>query len=414
MLIDIHRLHKISKKKSRLIIGLMSGTSLDGLDIALCKFTGNGAQTKVNILAFDTVSYSENFKNEVRKIFAKKTIPFEHLVVLNEQIGIKHAEIILDFLKKNKTAPTKIDLIASHGQTVYHAPKAQHGLANYPNGTLQIGDGDHIAVKTGIITISDFRQKHIAVGGEGAPLAAYGDYFLFSSPDENRIMLNLGGIANFTFLPASLRASEVFATDTGPGNTLLDACVQNYFSGKYYDKDAEIASKGKINYALLNTLLQHDYFEKQSSGTTGPEVFNLAFVEKSQTQSDTKNISIEDLLATLTAFSAQTIASRISDFVFRMQREVFASSEDFLKIRIYMSGGGAHNPLLVSSLKKLLPDYTFGTTDELGINGDAKEAVLFATLANECVAGEKKSLSSDADGSFFFPAISMGKISLPM
>ncbi len=413
MLTDILRLYKISKKKSRLIIGLMSGTSLDGLDIALCKFTGNGAQTNVNILAFDTVSYNENFKNEIRKIFAKETIPFEHLVVLNEQIGIKHAEIILDFLKKNKTAPTKIDLIASHGQTVYHAPKAQHGLKNYPNATLQIGDGDHIAVKTGIITISDFRQKHIAVGGEGAPLAAYGDYFLFSSPHENRIMLNMGGIANFTFLPASLHPSEVFVTDTGPGNTLLDACVQNYFPGKSYDKDAEIASKGKINYALLNTLLQHDYFKKQSSGTTGPEVFNLAFVEQAQEKSQTKDISVEDLLATLTAFSAQTIASRISDFGIQVKEdsEIRNSKSE---IRIYMSGGGVHNPLLVSSLKKLLPDCTFGITDDLGINGDAKEAVLFATLANECVAGEKKSLASNNACSYFFPAVSMGKISLPM
>ena len=331
-------------------------------------------------------------------------IPFEHLVVLNELIGITHADMILDFLKRNKTASIKIDLIASHGQTVYHAPKAQHSLKNYPNATLQIGDGDHIAVKTGIITLSDFRQKHIAVGGEGAPLAAYGDYFLFSSPEENRIMLNMGGIANFTFLPASLRAEDVFVTDTGPGNTLLDACMQNFFPGKSYDKDAEIASKGKINEALLNMLLQHDYFKLKTAGTTGPEVFNLAFVAQAQEKSNTKNISVEDLLATLTAFSAQTISEAISYKLSAISQKPSA--------KIYMSGGGAHNPLIVSMLKNLLPDYKFGITDELGINGDAKEAVLFATLANECVAGEKKSLGSGS-GAFFFPSVSMGKISLP-
>ena len=406
MLEDINKLHKISKKKSRLIIGLMSGTSLDGLDIALCKFTGNGAQTKVQVLAFDTFDYDEKYKNEIRKIFAKETIDFQHLVLMNEKIGTTHAEMILDFLKKYKISPTKIDLIASHGQTVYHAPKAQHGLQDYPNATLQIGDGDHIAVTTGIITISDFRQKHIAVGGEGAPLSAYGDYFLFSSPNENRIMLNMGGIANFTFLPASLRTDEVFVTDTGPGNTLLDACVRRYFPEKFYDKDAEIASKGKINDTLLNTLLQHEYFKKQSSGTTGPEVFNLSFVEQAQTQSGTKNISVEDLMATLTAFSAQTISEAI-----RFQVSGFRNDNQSTKI--YMSGGGAHNPLLVNSIKKLLPEYRFGITDDLGINGDAKEAVLFATLANECIAGEKKSLQGESAGSFFFPAVSLGKISLP-
>ena len=427
MLTDIHHLYKISKKKVRYIIGLMSGTSLDGLDIALGRFEGSGTQTKVSVVAFDTVTYTEIFKNEIRQVFAKETIPFQHLVLLNEKIGSAHAEMVLSFLKKHKIKPAKIDLIASHGQTVYHAPKIQHGLTDYPNGTLQIGDGDHIAVKTGIITLSDFRQKHIAFGGEGAPLAAYGDYFLFSTPDENRIMLNLGGIANFTFLPASLHASEVFVTDTGPGNTLLDACVRFYFPEKYYDKDAEMASKGIINTDLLKALLQHAYF-KNKSGTTGPEVFNLKFVEHAQEQSNTKNLSPENLLATLTAFSAQTIANSIiscqqsANNTTNLGRVLnpskvytqHATTDKIQPTTIYLSGGGMHNPLLVNSIKKLLPDFNFGTTDDLGINGDAKEAVLFATLANECVSGDKKIwMKNNADSSFFFPDISMGKISLP-
>ena len=427
---DIHHLYKISKKKVRYIIGLMSGTSLDGLDIVLCRFEGSGTETVVSIVAFDTISYDESFKNEIRKIFAKETIDFRHLVVLNEKIGIIHAGMILSFLKNHRIKTTKIDLIASHGQTVYHAPKSQHGLSDYPNATLQIGDGDHIAVTTGIITLSDFRQKHIAGGGEGAPLAAYGDYFLFSSSDENRIMLNLGGIANFTFLPASLLRSEVFVTDTGPGNTLLDACVRRYFPEKSYDKDAEIASKGIANDKLLNVLLQHTYF-KNHSGTTGPEVFNLAFVEHAQTLSETKTLSVENLLATLTAFSAQTIANSILSYlqsVISSQQSAFNTPKPAINTKtnfqrttnneqrttIYMSGGGMHNPLLVNTIKKLLPDFNFTTTNDLGINGDAKEAVLFAFLANECIAGEKRILIKNKEASvFFFPAVSMGKISLP-
>src|SRR5947208_4927537 len=139
-----------------------------------------------------------------------------------------------------------VDLIASHGQTIYHAPKYLHGFEKFSNATLQIGDGDHLAVKTGIITISDFRQKHVAAGGEGAPLAVYGDYLIFSKKGENRILLNIGGIANFTYLPGDLDATKVFSTDTGTGNTLMDAYMQSHYPGRYFDEGATVATAGKI------------------------------------------------------------------------------------------------------------------------------------------------------------------------
>src|SRR5690606_29098773 len=154
------------------------------------------------------------------------------------------------------------DLIASHGQTIFHAPKHQHRKDGYPNATLQIGDGDHIAMKTGIITLSDFRQKHIAAGGEGAPLAVYGDYLIFSSATENRIMLNIGGIANFTFLP-SAHLTGFFSSDVGPGNTLMDQFIQLKYPGKYYDENAAIASSGKPNSDLLNALLDHPFYKAE-------------------------------------------------------------------------------------------------------------------------------------------------------
>lgn len=398
---NISNLYQIAKKKSRKIIGLMSGTSLDGLDIALCEISGSGKETVVNLLKFETTDYSEAIKIEIRKVFAKKNIDFEHLVVLNEWIGILHAEMINDALKKWNIPATEIDLIASHGQTVLHAPKFLHQLEKFPNATLQIGDGDHIALKTGIITISDFRQKHIAAGGEGAPLAVYGDYFLFGKKGENRIMLNMGGIANFTYLPSSLDAEEVFVTDTGTGNTLIDLFVKHHFPEKNYDKDAQIAKQGFINTSLLSHLKDHDFFRQAFPKTIGPELFGFEYVKIALIKSNQSNIAVEDLVATLTRFSAETIAEAIQNTI----KNTTYKTEDF---NIYLSGGGTNNPLLVRWLKELLPCH-FYKSDDLGISSDAKEAVLFAILANETVSGERFNFGTKKG----VPSITMGKISMP-
>ncbi len=257
---NINRLCSISSQDSRLIIGLMSGTSLDGLDIALCRFTGSGLKTRIELLHFDTISYDDHFKDEIRSIFSKRLVDLEKVCLLNGWVALQHADMILQCLKKWNIGPDEIDLIASHGQTIYHAPKLLHPDDIYGNATLQIGDGDHLAVATGIITISDFRQKHIAAGGEGAPLAVYGDYFIFSKEGENRIMLNIGGIANFTYLPGNLDASEIFSTDTGPGNTLMDAYVQQYYKIPF-DRDSAIATQGKVNEKLLSELIRNSFLK---------------------------------------------------------------------------------------------------------------------------------------------------------
>jgi anhydro-N-acetylmuramic acid kinase len=397
---NIDKLYKIAQKEERLIIGLMSGTSMDGLDVALCKFRGSGGNTEVNIVAFETVGFTEDIKDEIRKIFAKATIEFQQLCVLNPWIGNLHAEIVNDCLKKWNISSEDVDLIASHGQTVFHAPKILHGLEKFPNATLQIGDGDHIAVKTGIITFSDFRQKHCAAGGEGAPLAVYGDYLIFSKRDENRILLNMGGIANFTYLAGNLDANEVFATDTGPGNTLIDAYVKKHF-GLPFDNNAKIASRGIVNQELLKELKNDKFFEEKSGEvmlpkTTGPELFNLEYLKKAQEKSKTLEHSHENILATLCRFSAETIAEAILQFKSN-------------SCKIYGSGGGVHNPLIMSNLRELLPNFDFQKTDDLGIAGDAKESVLFATLANEAIAGGQTNFGSRQG----VPSVSMGKISFP-
>ncbi len=396
---NIESLYRISNKAEKFVIGLMSGTSFDGLDIALCKIKGNGTDTKIELINFETIAYEPDFKEELKSVFAKRDVDLERICVLNEWLGLKYASTINDCLKKWNIKNNDVDLIASHGQTIYHAPKFLHTLDKFPNATLQLGDGDHIAVKTGIITISDFRQKHIAAGGEGAPLAAYGDYLIFSKKGENRIMLNIGGIANFTFLPDDLDPSKVLSTDVGPGNTMMDAFIQNNFPGKYFDKEAAVASKGKINFSLLDKLKKHSFFSRVFPKTIGPELFNLAYLQKAQHESGTGNLSVEDVMATLNSFSAETIAEAVKKNVEKNKKYI-----------IYLSGGGMHNPLLLSNIKSQLPGVEFHTTESININPDAKEAVLFALLANECVCGGKMNLGK---GRNEIPNVTMGKISFP-
>lgn len=394
---DINRLFNIAAKKQRKIIGLMSGTSMDGLDIALCLCEGSGDKTVLTLLNFITMPYQDDFRADVKSIFSRRDADLEKVCLLNEKVGLQHAELILEALKLWEVDKNEIDVIASHGQTIFHAPKSLHAKEYYPNATLQIGDGDHIAVNTGIITIADFRQKHLAAGGEGAPLAVYGDYLIFSKEGEDRIMLNIGGIANFTFLPGDKDASKVFSTDVGPGNTLMDQYIQQNFEGLYFDENAEKANAGTKSDSLLEALLEDEFFKLDFPKTTGPELFNLKYLELAQKKSNTLNLSKEDVLNTLCHFSAVAIVDSIN-------RTISSATP-----KIYMSGGGMHNPLLVELLQKALPKLDFSTTNELAINPDAKEAVLFALLANETLAGNPISFG-DREG---VPSVCMGKICLP-
>lgn len=395
---QLARLYQIAQQQERKIIGLMSGTSLDGLDIALCLCSGSGRQAAVEVLHFITLPYTDAFKADIKSVFSRKDADLEKVCLLNELVGLRHAEMVLEALSQWGVKPEAVDAIASHGQTIFHAPQSLHGQAGYPNATLQIGDGDHIAVKTGIITLADFRQKHLAAGGEGAPLAVYGDYLIFSATGEDRLMLNIGGIANFTYLPGDKDAGKVFSTDVGPGNTLMDQYIQRHYPGLYYDQDAAIAKSGKADKKLLEALLDNKFFDADFPKTTGPELFSMAYLLKAQAQSNTSGLSHEDVLATLCHFSAQGIVQAVKKTTGSVQG-----------LRIIMSGGGLHNPLLVQLLKEALPEVRFGTTDELGIHPDAKEAVLFALLANETLAGEPINFGS-REG---VPSVCMGKICLP-
>lgn len=392
---QIEKLYQIANKKSKLILGLMSGTSLDGLDLALCEFSGFGINTRYKIIKHTTVDYPTSIKQSIREIFAKETIHFPSLSTLNAQIGILHADIILSTLSNWNIQPESVDAIASHGQTVMHRPMRDGSL---PHSTLQIGDGDHIAHRTGILCISDFRQKHIAGGGEGAPLAVFGDYFLFSKKDQNRILLNIGGIGNFTYLPGNLDPNQILVTDTGPGNTLIDAAVRKYFPGFYFDKDANLAKQGVLHIDLLNDLLALSFFQEAFPKSTGPEYFNLETVEK-QIKEKKYSLTPVDLIRTLTEFSAKSIVLAIESYI-----PMGLSKE----MELIVSGGGSKNPYLMQRLTELLTPINVMESDVLGVPSSAKEALLFAILANETLSDEGISKDRHLGNT---PWLTLGKIS---
>ncbi len=399
MNILIQKLHNIAAKPKRTVLGMMSGTSLDGLDLALCDIQGHGKETTLEVLRFVTEPYDDIFREKIQRVFAKQLVQQADISGLHALIAARHGEMVKDALASWGLVAEDIDLLASHGQTIFHAP-ARDTQGLYPNNTLQIGDGDHLAVATGIITLSDFRQKHVAAGGEGAPLVLYGDFLMFSETEEDRILLNMGGIANFTYLPSSQsikKGKRPLATDTGPANTLLNQYAQEYL-GVQMDRDAEIASQGQVSDALLNSLLQHEFFRREYPKTTGPELFNLSYLQAAQQDSQTETLSAEDILATLCAFTAESVVRGI--------RSVTVGGErDF---RLFASGGGLHNPLLVKMIEQRL-EKNMEAFEVLGLPGDAKEAALFAVLANETVAGNPESLKNLVG----VPRVSMGKISLP-
>lgn len=398
---SVKKLGLSANKEIRTIIGLMSGTSLDGLDIALCKIRGSGANTAVELINFITKEFGKEQKSRLKSISSVENVELKELCYQHTWLATVHADMINNALVEWGISPNEVDCIASHGQTIYHLPgRDQAGESKPFNSTLQIADGDQIAVKTGIVTISDFRQKHTAHGGEGAPMAALVDRLLFGDANESRILLNIGGIANFTWLPAVNHSTEKsFTTDTGPGNTLIDNVVQKFFN-KPYDKDGKIASSGKVNIELLNLLSSDSWFDEKKSKSTGPEYFNVGWIERVTKNAGIKlkSINPEDLVATVTELSAITIA-----------QSIMANVKNPGESQIYVSGGGAHNPVLINRLKELLGQENLHDFSKLGFDPDAKEAIIFAVLANEMLAG---------DGFEFEPNgekknINFGKISFP-
>jgi len=385
---NIEALYRTAGNHERTIVGLMSGTSVDGLDIAVCKIAGSGNRTKINVTHHTTIPYDAAFKASIAQIFSIKNVNLEEVTLLHAHIARVHASMVLSALNSWGIQASSIDLLASHGQTIYHAPASMHPQSGYGNATLQIGDGDIISTTTGIITISDFRQKHIAAGGEGAPLALFGDTILFASETENRVLLNMGGIANFTYLPTGQTVS-IISTDVGPANTLIDSYVKANYATLSFDANGEIASSGTINEAFVKAVLAHPFFSAAFPKTIGPELFNLDFIAAAYKSAGIVTMSHQDMVASLSYITARVITDGIHKIVGDTGKEIV----------IYASGGGIHNAYIMQQLQSLCPNALFKNLETLDVHPDAKEAVLFAILANEAVTGS--------------PTLSMGKVSFP-
>lgn len=392
---SLAHLSEVAGKESRRIAGLMSGTSLDGLDIALCRVAGGGRETRLELEHFRTVEYPPETLERLEPVVSVEQVSLRRLTQVHTWLGRYHGSLLLDTLEDWGVRPEEVDAVGSHGQTAYHAPQSLHGQKEWPDATLQIGDGDQLARTTGILTVSDFRQKHIAAGGEGAPLASLVDRMLYADQKAGRLLLNIGGMANFTWLPAG--GGEPLSTDTGPGNTLVNKYVQRTF-GMPCDRDGERARKGTVHAGLLRELLEHPWLKNPLPRTTGPEMFNLDWVEACMERAGFGK-SEEDVVATLTWYSAETIAAAIR----RLPVEELPE--------IYVSGGGVHNPVLLENLQHLLEGRELLTTGELGMPPDAKEAALFAVLANELLAGEGFIIASRGQAG---RRVNLGKISFPV
>lgn len=353
-----------------LTIGLMSGTSLDGIDVAICHIAGHAQQARIELLGFDTVPYPEDVRTELLNLYEDATNAIARICSMNVVIGKQFAAAALQVLEAHGYSADDVVLVGSHGQTVWHQPLRESDLL-IPS-TLQIGEGSEIAAALNCPVVSDFRVADMAVGGQGAPLAPYMDWAVFSDDTLNRAVQNIGGIGNVTWLPANGSVTDVIAFDTGPGNMIIDALVTRLTQNEQtYDRDGAIGRNGTINYTLLHHLLQDPYLDMAPPKTTGREYYGASFVERILAEHPLD----ANLIATVTAFTAQSIADAYRRWLPELPDEV------------YVNGGGARNPLLMQMIGDALDGIPVRTTDDLGVNADAKEAILFALMAHDTIAG---------------------------
>jgi len=365
----IERLQRLVAKDERFIIGLMSGTSADGIDAAAVRISGNHTSMKLEEIAFNTYDYPEGVKERIFHLFTEATA--KEICHMNFLLGELFANAAIDIAKQAGIG--RIDLIGSHGQTIYHIPKPID--KDYPiKSTLQIGESAVIAHKTGAITISDFRVADVAAGGLGAPLVPYTEFLLYSNASENIGLQNIGGIANITVIPKGASSEEIIAFDTGPGNMIIDYLVKKLFNYDYDDNGA-IAARGVANSQILSHFMKDKYIQNRPPKTTGREYFGKDFSERFYAVCAESKLSNEDIIATATAFTAESIAYSIYNFV------------SCTISKLIIGGGGAYNITLLNELKERLPKITVMTQEETGRNSDSKEAVAFAILANEAVFG---------------------------
>lgn len=383
----MYRLAELAAKQPRRVVGLMSGTSADGIDAVLVDLWGSGASTRWEILSFNTTPLPSALRREVFALFAADA-SLDALCRVNVALGAAFATAALAAAEQAQIELSSIDLIGSHGQTVRHLPAS--------GATLQIGEPAVIAAHTGAVTIADFRAADMAVGGEGAPLVPLADHLLFAHRHEGRLLLNIGGIANITVLPPNAAASAVRAFDLGPGNMLIDAAVAHDSGGREcFDRGGVRAARGRVDEALLAELMHTPFLQREPPKSTGREEFGEPFLADILRRGTWRS---DDLIATLTAFTVQSIAAGIRRFC----PGEFAT--------LWVGGGGVHNPRIMAGLRRALPGLAVRSLAELGVDPDAREALAFAVLANETLMGRTGNIPAATRAQ---RPVVLGKIALP-
>jgi anhydro-N-acetylmuramic acid kinase len=368
----------VEQVRMPLVIGLMSGTSADGVDAALVQIDDGGRFGRLHVRAFHTWPFPAEMREAILAAANPQTGTVDLICRLNVALGEVFAEAALEVSRRAGIDISDVDLIGSHGQTVQHLPEPSR-LAGYPVcATLQLGEPSIIAERTGVMTVADFRPRDMAVGGEGAPLAPYVHHLLFGDPQRPRVVHNIGGISNVTVLPAGGGLVDVLAFDTGPGNMLIDGAIGLLTGGQeLFDRDGVRAKRGHVYQPFVDELCTHPYFRRHPPKSTGREAFGAGFLERVLVRGVELGVTGDDLIATLTAFSVATMARAYRSFILPHHTAVES----------ILCGGGSRNPVLTSWLRRELPETTWRVCDDFGVSADALEAVTFAVLAHETVCG---------------------------
>jgi len=387
-------------KARRRIVGLMSGTSVDGIDAALVEFSGPQDAPELRLLAFENRPFPESVRACIFELFDPANATVDRVGKMSYVLGGLYAEAALSVIAAAGLTPAEVDAVASHGQTIWHAPDEEAFCGLPARCTVQIGEGAVIAQRTGLVTVSDFRVADVAAGGQGAPLVPFTEYLLYKSMDRTRLLQNIGGIGNMTVLPAACAPEAVYAFDTGPGNMLIDAVVSAATDGRErYDKGGAMAARGNVDERLLDMLRAEPYYSLPLPKTTGRELFGTQYAERIFAWGREHR---EDLAATATELTAWSIADAYERYVLPKYKAA----------ELLVGGGGSYNKTLMSRLAARFERFgvEVKTQEDLGYSSDAKEAVAFAILGDRCLAGLPNTLPGVTGAEN--PSV-MGKISLP-
>src|SRR5712692_1458326 len=387
------------RAKPMLVLGMMSGTSADGIDVALARISGAPPNLNAKLLGHTSNKFPPALREEILRVAEQHPVCSSGLSQLNFRLGKIFADAALAACRRFRVPPSKIALIGSHGQTIFHQGHPLPCFGSSTASTLQIGEPAVIAARTGITTVGDFRPADISLGGQGAPLVPYVDFLLYRHPKLGRVSLNLGGIANITVLPRNCKPQQVFAFDTGPANMLIDALVSHFTRGRQrFDKNARLASQGRSIPALLDNLMRDPYLKLAPPKSTGREYYGNAYLKKLLALGRRHRAKPNDLIRAATIFTALSVVDALNRFVLPKTKIH----------QLIVSGGGAHNPLIVAQISAALPGVDVLPSSRLGVPEDAKEAFAFALLAYETFHQRPANLPS-ATGARG-PAI-LGKIS---